>query len=139
MAAINVKVPTKSVLASLKNKLAELKKQVVENEKWRKEYIAATEAYNEKAQKFRPKGVPTEVKIHTGYHWKRKKEDTTTEVTLTYTVPDELLPQQPKEPDYHTNVNDNVIGELESAIRILSMTEEQFVGASTFKAVTKFL
>lgn len=136
MAAINVKVPTKSVLASLKSKLTELKKQVVENEKLRKEYIAATEAYNEKVEKFRPKVAPTKVHIHRGWRW--SQDDDTTEVTLTYAVPSKLLPLQPKEPDYH-NVNDNVIGELESAIRILSMTEEQFVGASTFKAVTKFL
>lgn len=137
MAAINVKVPTKSVLASLKSKLTELKKQVVENEKWSKEHIAATEAYNEKVEKFRPKVAPAKVHIHTGWRW--SQDDDTTEVTLTYNVPRKLLPLQPKEPDYHTNVNDNVIGELESAIRILSMTEEQFVGASTFKAVTKFL
>ena len=137
MAAINVKVPTKSVLASLKSKLTELKKQVVENEKWRKEYTADCEAYDKKVEKFRPKTAPSKVHIHTGWRYDTTAESA--EVTLTYIVPNELLPLRPKEPDYHTNVDDNVIGELESAIRILSMTEEQFVGASTFKAVTKFL
>jgi hypothetical protein len=132
MAAINVKVPTKSVLASLKKKLAELQTQNKEYEKQNKAYEVARKAYEAQLQKFRPKGTP-EVSIYMGW---RSGDDS--EVSLKYKVPKNQLPVEPKEPEIEC-VSDNTLAELESAIRILTMTEEQFVGASTFKAVTKFL
>ena len=132
MAAINVKVPTKSVLASLKKKLAELQTQNKEYEKQKKEYEVARKAYKVQLQKFRPKGTP-EVSIYTGW-----RSDVDSEVTLKYKVPKNQLPVEPEDGTIEC-VSDNTLAELESAIRILTMTEEQFVGASTFKAVTKFL
>ena len=132
MAAINVKVPTKAVLASLKKKLAELQTQNKEYEKQEKAYEVARKAYDVQLQKFRPKGTP-EVSIYNGW-----RSGDTTEVTLKWAVPKNLVPAEPKHGTIEC-VSDNTLAELESAIRILTMTEELFVGASTFKAVTKFL
>lgn len=129
MAAINVKVKTAKVITALENKLAELKAAETTNEKLREEYDAAVAKYDvevhEVVKNLAPKSVST---------WKYGS----TEVTVKYTILNDVLPPEPQHPDF-IRVNTRAIPDIESAIRLLKMTDEETVNASTFKQISKFL
>ncbi len=133
MSAINVKVSTKKVIALLEKRLVELKKGAAKYEKELKEYQAADKAYDAAIAAFVPEGKPHEVQIrHRGWGI----PDNLVDVEVTYRVKKSLLPKRPERPEAMAGINS--IEDIEQAIRILNMTDEEVVNASTFKAVSKF-
>jgi ABC-type transporter MlaC component len=134
MAAMNVKLPTKAVVESLKKKLVELQNQQKTFEKHEKDHESAMKKYQEAVKKFRPKGTPTDVSIRTVWN-----DNKNVEVRLEYTIPASDAPIKPEFPEDMKSVSDTTLEELRNAIRILSMTEEATVNASTFKSIHKFL
>jgi hypothetical protein len=133
MAAMNVKVPTKAVLESLKKKLVELQNQQKTYEKHEKDHERALEKYHEAVKKFRPKGTP---QVTIGTRWNDKNN---VDVRLDYKIPASDAPFKPEFPEGVESVSATTLEELGNAIRILSMTEEATVNASTFKSIHKFL
>jgi hypothetical protein len=129
MSGITVKVQTKKVIAALEKKLKELKafpalyeKYTKELEKWEKTVIASLDV--------------------SSWELKRKAAvghaSSTESVTITFGIPADILAKRPKIVDARYRLHDN-IEEVENAIRILKMTDEEMVSASTFKAISKFL
>lgn len=129
MAAINVKVKTSKVIAALENKLAELKAVEAANAKVRDEYDAAIAKYDAEVHEIVKNLTPKSVSI-----WNYGR----TEVTVKYTFLDDVLPTPPKSSEL-IYVNTRAIPEIESAIRLLQMTDDETVNASTFKQVSKYL
>lgn len=134
MSAINVKVSTKKVIALLEKRLTELKKGAAKYEKELKEYEAADKAYDEAVAAFVPTGKHTSVIIRSN-HWSDRNE-AVVDVEVTYKVKKSLLPKRPERPEMMDGINS--IADIEQAIRILNMTDDEVVNASTFKAVSKF-
>jgi hypothetical protein len=61
-------------------------------------------------------------------------------IEIEYEVPKAVMATRPKKPSNTLGYEErNAIGELESAIRILKMTDEEVVNATTFKAVSKYM
>lgn len=135
MASINVKVPTKKVIASLEKRLVEMKESNKKAEVAVKEYHAKQREYEAAVKAFVPTGKPTDVNIRWG--WGRD-DSRTVEVTASYTVKRSELPTQPERPEVE-QFGQHTIREVENAIRILKMTDEETVSASTFKAVSQYL
>ncbi len=133
MSAINVKVSTKKVIALLDKRLAELKKGAAKYEKELKEYQAADKAYDAEVAAFVPTGKHDSVNIRRSW---ADRNNGFVEVEVTYKVKPSLLPKRPEHPVPMDGIN--AIGDIEQALRILNMTEEEVVNASTFKAVSKF-
>jgi hypothetical protein len=126
---MNVKVPTKKVVAALEKRLKEIRELQSAWEKFSKD--------NQAWQK------SLETLDTTG--WKIRSTSLRTYsskpiIEIEYEVPKAVLATCPKKPSNTLGYEErNAIGELESAIRILKMTDEEVVNATTFKAVSKYL
>ena len=135
MASMNVKVPTKKVIASLEKRLVEMKESNKKAEIDHKEYEAKKREYEAAAKTFVPTGKPTLTHIRWGWG---SENDRTVEVQVIYQVKKSELPVRPVCPVFE-QFDQRVIREVEGAIRILKMTDEETVSASTFKAVSQYL
>ena len=130
MASMNVKVPTKKVIASLEKRLQEIRELQSAWEKFNKDKevwqnsLATLDTTNWKVRS---------TLLRTYYSNKQV-------IQIEYDVPKAVLATRPKEPSKLLEWEQRTaIGELESAIRILKMTDEETVSASTFKSVSRFL
>jgi len=130
--AISVKVATTKVINALETKLADSKKAIVNNEKKRKDYEKVEKAYSKEVADLVFKQISkAEVSAHE--NWRN-------EVNVTITLPagSIKLPEKPSI-DLERELGQYEIQEIENAIRILKMTDEEFVNASTFKQVAQYL
>lgn len=132
MASISVKVPVAKVLAALEKKVAEIRKQqerfeefVQKEEEWKKSLI----------DDFAPMGVLLGCKVEdVSFPW---RDDGTLTITLKMTAAiRKSRPKRVENVDYSTTRN---LEEIENAIRILKMTDDEYVSASTFRSVSKYL
>ena len=135
--AISVKIATTKVIKALEAKLAELEtnyaNQAVNEakfqkaqEKYKKELIAYATANIKKAENFR-----------TNYrNW-----NNCLNIDFDLTVSESELPKAP-ERDFeqlHQHSYKEMKEEIENAIRILKMTDEETVNTSTYNAVARYL
>lgn len=131
MAAINVKVKTSKVIAALENKLAELTAAQENDKRLQDEYTQAT-AEREKMIVEIVKTLTPET-VRAGYYGHDRVE-------LTYRIDRRDMPQEIQRPHFSKYVTSyNMIPEIQAAIRLLQMTDDETVNASTFKQVSKFL
>jgi len=135
--AITVKVATPKVIKALEAKLAQLKTDK-ENEasneakfqkameKWKKEVSAFAVANIKKAENFR-----------TNYRsWNNQLN-----IDFDITVSELDMPKQP-ERDFttmHDHTYREIVEEINNALNILKMTDEETVNASTMKSIAKYL
>ena len=130
--AISVKVATTKVIKALEDKLADSKKAIVNNEKKRKDYEKVEKAYSKEVADIVFKQISkAEVSAHE--NWRN-------ETNVTITIPSGLvkLPEKPSI-DLERELGQYEITEIENAIRILKMTDEEVVNASTFKQIAQYL
>jgi hypothetical protein len=135
--AINVKIATPKVIKALETRLAKLEKDYAEQavneakynkamEKWRKEIFAFALANVKKAENLR-----------TNYRsWNNNLN-----IDFDLTVLESDLPAEPtKEYEHlHASTYRDTKAELENAIRILKMTDEETVNTSTYNAIAQYL
>jgi len=135
--AITVKVATPKVIKALETKLATLKKDKEneasneakfqkDNEKWKKEIIVFAIANIKKAEN-----------VRSNYRsWNNQLN-----IDFDLTVSELDMPKQP-ERDF-TTMNDHtyreIVEEINNALSILKMTDEETVNASTMKSIAKYL
>ena len=137
--ALQVKVKTGVLVSALEKALAERKKRYDESEKALKKYEQDKKAYQASLVKVikSPKAEITEARHY--IHW-GTKDDNKQEVSATVMVPKSLLPKEPEHPDaYHDHQYKSDRDEINNAIRVLKMTEQEFVNASTLASVSKYL
>jgi hypothetical protein len=135
--AINVKIPTVRVIAGLEQALATLETDyATQNEKeaqyeiarkaWQKELIDYAVANISKAENFR-----------TNYrNWSNNLN-----IDFDLTVLEKDLPSEP-EKDFetiHPSTYRESKKEIQNAIRILKMTDEETVNTSTYNAIAQYL
>jgi hypothetical protein len=129
MSGITVKVQTKKVIAALEKKLKEMKA-----------YPALYEKYLKDLEKW-DKMVTASLDVSS---WKMGHKGTvgharsTESVTARFMIPADLIAKRPEPVEHRYRIDDD-INEVENAIRILKMTDDEMVSASTFKAISKFL
>jgi hypothetical protein len=135
--AINVKIATAKVITALENRLAKLEadyKTQDENEvkfqtkleAWKKEILAFAIANVDKAQNLR-----------TNY----RSWNDNLNVDFDLTVKEGQFPKEP-ERDFeqiHRHTYESDKEEMENAIRILKMTDEETVSTSTYNAIARYL
>jgi len=130
--AISVKVATTKVINALETKLEDSKKAIINNEKKRKDYEKVEKAYAKEVADIVFKQISkAEVSAHE--NWRN-------ETNVTITIPSGLvkLPEKPSI-DLERELGQYEITEIENAIRILKMTDEETVNASTFKQIAQYL
>jgi hypothetical protein len=135
--AISVKIATPKVIKALEASLAKLEadyasqeaneaKYQKQYEKYRKELIAYAVANIKKAENFR-----------TNF----RSWNNTLNIDFDLTVSESELPKQP-EKDFvtmHQHTYNEQKEEIQNAIRILKMTDEEVVNTSTYNAVARYL
>ena len=135
--SISVKIATPKVIKALETRLAELntnydnqeaneQKYQKQYEKWKKELVDYAVSNIKKAENFR-----------TNYRsWNNQLN-----IDFDLTVPKEGLPTEP-ERDFEQMGRHNYLEqkqEIENAIRILKMTDEETVNTSTYNAIARYL
>ena len=134
--AINVKISTVKVIKALETRLAELNKNYANQEANEAKYDKVVEKWNKEIVKL---VVPQMAKMENFSAFTRY--DGTTSVS--FNIPAGLvnLPEQPKrefEQIVEWKYNEQV-EEMENALRILKMTDEETVNASTMKSISQYL
>ena len=135
--SINVKIATSKVIKALEDKLTQLEKDYKEQganelkynkavEKWRKEVLAYALANIKKAENLR-----------TNYRsWNNQLN-----IDFDLTVSESDLPVEPTK-DYefiHASTYRETKSEINNALRILRMTDEETVSTSTYNTIAQYL
>lgn len=135
--ALQVKVRVTALREALRKALDERAKRYANNDKLEAEHAKAVEAYNAKVLGLVKSG---KVKLTDASARGSARGVRHTDVVITVEVPNGILPVEPKSPDVYREWqwrNDRET--LEQAIRVLEMTEDEFVNATTLKTVAEYL
>jgi hypothetical protein len=135
--AINVKIPTVRVIAGLEQALANLEADyATQNEKEAK-YEIARKAWQKEVQDYAVANISKAENFRTNYrNWSSNLN-----IDFDLTVLEKDLPQEP-EKDYeviHSGTYRESKKEIQNAIRILKMTDEETVSTSTYNAIAQYL
>ena len=146
--SISVKIPTASLIQTIEAKIAEIEAEIAEYPAKREEYEKATEAYKTKVAEFVSDYLTKNIsKI--GYDY-----DSTIRITRSYADKVSLefdsdsisnfpkRPTEPEKPNAHKHYGRDYATQkdlLEKNLKILRMTSQEEVSASTYGAVMEIL
>jgi hypothetical protein len=134
--AINVKIATTKVIKALETKLAQIQKDKENQKSNEAKFEKLQEKYNKEVAKLALDKIAKAIDLsaHTRYNG---------EIAVSFNLPAGTieLPDEPKK-DFDT-YNDwqyrEMVEEIENAIRILKMTDEEVVNTSTYNAIARYL
>ena len=134
--AINVKVATTKVIKALETALAEKNKIYEADEKAQKAYEKEQAEYNAKVAEMALKQMSKAENVRVNTRWNG-------EINVDFNLPAGSIklpkePEQPKREIWEHNYNSDK-QELENAIRILKLTDEELVSTNTYHAVARFI
>jgi hypothetical protein len=135
--AINVKIATPKVIKALETKLAEIKKAYAEQGANEAKYQKAREKWQKEIGKWAIANFSKAENIRTNYRQWNK----TLNVDFDLIVNESDFPAEP-EKDFeviHQHTYNEMKEEIENAIRILKMTDEEVVSTSTYNAIARYL
>lgn len=137
---INVKVSTAKVLTALKEALDSRKKILADADNARKQYEKDKKDFLDQVGKmFRDgKGKVVSVDPYMAYRHHRDDE-TSPRFSIIVEMPKTVkLPVEPEQEHSHWSVKAE-IEELENAIKILSLTDEEYVSTNTYNGVARYI
>lgn len=134
--AISVKVATPKVIKALETKLAKIKSDKTNQQTNEAKFDKAMEKWNKEVAKIATSSISKAENLSASTNWRD-------EICVSFTLPKGTieLPEQPKR-DYEVLQDwkyNEIVEEIENAIRILKMTDEEVVNASTFKSIAQYL
>ena len=134
--AINVKIATTKVIKALENALEKLNKDFASQEANEAKHDKAVKAWNKEVAKVAMSAISKaeDLSAHTRYNG---------EIQVSFSLPKGSIeiPAEPKK-DYnsiHEWQYREQKEEIENAIRILKMTDEEVVSTSTYNAIARYL
>ena len=135
--AISVKIATPKVIKALETKLAELNTNYANQEANEAKYQKAYEKYKKEVTKFAVDKIAKAENLRTNY----RSWNNTLNVDFDLTVTESELPKQPEREfeQMGAHTYKDMKEEIENAIRILKMTDEETVNTSTYNAVARYL
>lgn len=130
--AISVKVATTKVISALEAKLEAGKSAIVNNEKKRKDYVKVEKAWAKEVADLAIKHI-SKADVNANENWRG-------EINVSFQLPAGTftVPEKP-ELNLDQELGRYEVQEIENAIRILKMTDEETVNASTFKTIAQYL
>ena len=134
--SINVKIATSKVIKALENKLVQIKKDKVNQKANEEKHQKAMEKYNREIAKLALAQISkaTEISAHVRYNGV---------INVDFNLPagSIKLPEAPEKDfeSFHEWQYKEMVDEIENAIRILKMTDDETVNTSTYQAVSKYL
>jgi hypothetical protein len=134
--AISVKIATTKVIKALETKLAEINKNKANQKVNEEKFSKAQEKYGKEVAKLAVSAIAkaTDLSAHTRYNG---------EINVSFSLPKGSI-ELPTEPErdfdtFHEWQYKEMIEEIENAIRILKMTDEEVVSTSTYNAIARYL
>ena len=135
--AISVKIPTQRVIAGLEASLAKLEMDYASQEQKEAEYQLLYKAWQKELADFAIANFSKAENIRTNFrHWNKNLN-----IDFDITVVEGQFPTEP-EKDFdtiHQHTYREQKEEMQNAIRILKMTDEEVVNTSTYNAVARYL
>jgi hypothetical protein len=135
--AIQVKIPTAKVIKALETRLAELNANFAKQDENEAKYRKAQEKWQKEIGVWAVSKIAKAENLRTNYrNWNK-----TLNVDFDIIVSEKDFPIEP-EKDYetiHQHTYREMKDEMENAIRILKMTDEETVNASTYNAIARYL
>ena len=134
--AINVKIATTKVIKALETKLAQLQKDKANQKVNEEKFDKAQKAYNKEIAKIALANISKaeDLSAHTRYNG---------EIAVSFNLPKNSLdlPDEPQKDfeSFHDWQYKEMVEEIENAIRILKMTDEEVVSTSTYNAIARYL
>jgi hypothetical protein len=135
--AIQVKIATAKVIKALETKLAQLEKDYTSQEAKEAKYQKAVEAWKKEIGKWAIANFSKAENLRTNY----RQWNNNLNVDFDIVVKQGDFPAEP-EKDFeqiHQHTYREMKDEMENAIRILKMTDEETVNASTYNAIARYL
>jgi hypothetical protein len=134
---INVKLPTAKVITALQQALAKLELDYATQDEAEAKYQKAAEKWRKEVIKFAIDNISKAENIRTNYRQWTKSLN----VDFDLTVNDGEFPTEPerKFEQIHQHTYREQKDEMENAIRILKMTDEETVNTSTYNAIARYL
>jgi flagellar biosynthesis chaperone FliJ len=134
--AINVKIATTKVIKALETKLAQLQKDKANQKINEEKFEKLQDKYNKEIAKLALAKIAKaeDLSAHTRYNG-------TIQVSFQLPAGTIELPDEPKKDfeTYHDWQYKEMVEEIENAIRILKMTDEEVVSTSTYNAIARYL
>jgi hypothetical protein len=134
--SINVKIATSKVIKALETKLAQLQKDKANQKVNEEKLLKATEKWNKEVAKLALAQISKATELSANVRWNG-------EINVDFNLPKGCveLPEAP-EKDFES-FNDwqyrEMVDEIENAIRILKMTDEEVVSTSTYNTIARYL
>ena len=130
--SISVKVSTAKVIKALETKLSDSTKAVANNEKKRKDYEKVEKAWAKEVADLAIKNI-SKAEVRANENWRG-------DISVDFNLPAKTFTLPPKpELDLEQELGRYEVQEIENAIRILKMTDEEVVNATTFKTIAGYL
>ncbi len=135
--AIQVKIPTAKVIKALETRLAKLEADYTKQDENEAKFQKKLEAWKKDIGKWAIANFSKAQDLRTNYRQWNK----TLNVDFDIVVSEKDFPAEPVK-DYeqiHQHSYREMKDEMENAIRILKMTDEEVVSASTYNAIARYL
>jgi len=135
--AIQVKIPTAKIISALEAKLAKTKADYAKQDEYEAKYKLEKEAWQKALGEWAIANFSKAQDLRTNYRAYNK----TLNVDFDIITDGKDFPQEP-EKDYneiHRHTYHEMVEEIENAIRILKMTDEETVNTSTYNAIARYL
>jgi hypothetical protein len=134
--SINVKIATTKVIKALETKLAQLQKDKANQASNEARYKKAEEKYNKEITKVALANFSKAENIRVNTRYNNK-------INVDFDIPQDSL-DLPKAPErdfevLHDWQYKEMVEEIENAIRILKMTDEEVVSTSTYNSIARYL
>ena len=134
--AINVKIATTKVIKALETRLDQIKKDKANQKVNEEKFEKLQDKYNKEVAKLALAKIAKaeDLSAHTRYNGV---------IAVSFNLPAGSI-ELPKEPEkdfdtYHDWQYKEMVEEIENAIRILKMTDEEVVSTSTYNAIARYL
>ena len=135
--AIQVKIPTAKVIKALETKLAQTKANYAKQDENEAKYQKSREKWQKEIGQWAIANFTKAENLRTNYRSYNK----TLNVDFDITCNGKDFPAEP-EKDYeeiHRHTYNEMVEEMDNAIRILKMTDEETVNTSTYNAIARYL
>jgi hypothetical protein len=134
--AINVKIATSKVIKALENKLTQIKKEYVEQDIHEAKYQKEVEKWKKQILQFANSNIKSAINVRVCM-----RGNGLINIDFDMSVDNKNIPQEPQRdyPRMQEWTFTQQKEELENAIRILKMTDEEYVSTSTYNSIAKYL
>jgi hypothetical protein len=134
--AIQVKIATTKVIKALETKLAQIQKDKANQKSNEEKFAKATEKWSKEIAKLALAQISKAENLRASVRYNGM-------VNVDFDLPKGAI-DLPKEPEkdfdtYHEWQYKEMVDEIENAIRILKMTDEEVVSTSTYNAIARYL